>query len=307
MVPSLPCRPTMATPSRWTWIEKDVCSFGEKDHPSGTDRDLDEWFNLLTIHNEIFATEPAAAYLVHRSRKHASLSISLLVCVSIYITRIGQMVADLHMLNAGEVYISVPSVLLTLYFPDIITTFSSRFPNIKIFVRENPSKLVIENIMDGEADIGFVMLPTDLHHLNSQVIISDVCSTVLPKDSELAWEDALKLQDLENRKIATFTHNATLHDIFIQECNKLQFEPNIIYKSMSIDFLMDIISSTGCIGVLPSPVIKHYIKDTLKEIPLIPAIPWDIALVFDNNRYKSHACMKFISFIQEYFGCMCDN
>lgn len=59
--------------------EEVVRTFGEKDHPSDTGRNLDEWFNLTRIHNGIFATEPFsgynggsyAQYLVHQDRKLA--------------------------------------------------------------------------------------------------------------------------------------------------------------------------------------------------------------------------------------------
>lgn len=209
---------------------------------------------------------------------------------------------DIQHSKSGEVRLAVPSVLLPLYFVPLLVQFRQLFPNIKITVSELASKSVLSSLMDEKTDIGFMMMPLRHPNLACTAVVSDFCSAVVHKSSILALQECLDIRQLANKKIATFTRDATLHSLFIEYCHDAGFEPNITYKSMNCEFLMDMIKLTDCVGIFPAPVLRHYLLPDLVEIPLKPDIPWTIIIGYNKNSYISHSCKYFLDFALEYFG-----
>lgn len=210
-------------------------------------------------------------------------------------------ISDIQHSRSGEIRLAIPGVLLPLYFTPLLMEFRQLFPNIKITVVEIASKPVLYSLANETADIGFMMMP--LHHPNlaHHVVVSDVCTAVVNETSLCALQESLDVRQLANKKIATFTDDATLYELLSYSCNDVGFEPNIVYKSMNCEFLMDMIKYTDCIGILPSPVIRHYITKGLVEVPLTPTIPWPIAIGYNKSSYMSHSCKYFLDFALDYF------
>lgn len=209
---------------------------------------------------------------------------------------------DIQHSKSGEVRLAVPAVLLPLYFAPLLIKFRDLFPNIKITVSELASKPVLHSLMAEETDIGFMMMP--LHHPNLayHTVVADRCTAVVKQSSICALQGSIDVRQLSNKKIATFTPDATLHDLLIEKCNDSGFSPNIIYESMNCEFLIDMVKYTDCIGIFPSPVLRHYITSGLVELPLTPIIPWPIAIGYNKKSYMSHACKYFLDFALDYFN-----
>lgn len=219
-----------------------------------------------------------------------------------HIEKISNRINDIQHWKTGEVRLAIPSVLLPLYFTPMFIKFRELFPNIRIYVYEHAAKPCIQSLMDEKVDIGFMMVPFHNPSLSYHIVLSDMCTVVVKQSSLCALQDSIDIRQLANKKIATFTADATLHNVFIENCNDSGFSPNIIYKSMNVEFLMDMVKYTDCIGVFPSPVIRHYISDGLVEKSFSDPIPWKIAMGYKKNRYMSYACKYFIDFALDYFG-----
>lgn len=215
---------------------------------------------------------------------------------------ISNRINDIQHLKTGEVRLAIPSVLLPLYFAPMFIEFRKLYPNIKIYVYEHASKPGLQSLMDEKVDIVFMMMPLSHPCLSYHIVLSDICTAVVKQSSLCALQDSIDIRQLLNKKIATFTPGATLHDFLIERCNDIGVDLNIIYKSMNVEFLMDMVKYTDCIGIFPSPVIRHYIIDGLVEKPFTEPIPWEIAMGYKKNSYMSNACKYFIDFALDYFN-----
>lgn len=61
---------------------------------------------------------------------------------------------DVRSARVGEVHMSIPGVLLDVYFPTLLTCFHRHFPGIDISVVEEGSKLVASSVGSGRARPG---------------------------------------------------------------------------------------------------------------------------------------------------------
>ena len=209
---------------------------------------------------------------------------------------------DMKSGNAGNVRVSIPGVLLDTYFPELLLQFHQKYPNIKISIVEEGSKLTTSSVLSSQSDLGLVMLPVS--HLPSFLVpplVQDVCQLVVPKGHPFAQYRYVPLRKLQDQAIITFSDTSTLHDEFINLCEKEGFSPNIVYKSFMPNFTFDMVHLGLCVAVLPAPIIKRYLTDDFVVLPLEPTIRWDIAVITKKNQYLSFATRKLLKHIEEYF------
>jgi len=212
-------------------------------------------------------------------------------------------VDDIKLGLSGHVQISLPGVLLDTYFPRLLLSFHQKYPHIKISVNEDGSKKTAAAIVSGQADIGLVMLPLpDLSPFAISPLVHDVCRLLVPKTHPLAKYKAISLQQLKDERIIIFNDSSILHDAFIQLCAQEGFSPNIAYKSLMPNFILDMVRQELCVAVLPSPIITRYLTDDFAVVDLMPTVQWHIAAITKQDRYLSFAACKLLRHIEEYFA-----
>ncbi len=214
-----------------------------------------------------------------------------------------QTMADVRSVKTGSVQLSIPGVLLDLYFVPLFSSFHKRFPGIDISVVEEGSKLVTAAVGAGRADLGLVMLPIESpSRFETKLLVSDVCQLVVRKDHPFAWMPNVHISDLKGETILTFSETATLHDTFIQMCEAEGFSPRVAYKSLMPGFSFKMVAMGECIAVLPLPLILHNLCDELTTVPLSPRIQWDIAVIRRRQGYHSFASAQLFEHICEHFA-----
>ncbi|MEA5003328.1 MAG: LysR family transcriptional regulator [Christensenella sp.] len=211
-------------------------------------------------------------------------------------------IGDIRSRKKGKVSISIPGVILDMYFPMILKRFYEEYPNIDISVIEEGSKAVAASVFAGDVDLGIVMLPVpELSQLGYTVLIKSVCKLLTSKEHPFAHRNKVRLAELKNERLITFGDTATLHDELIAQCRKEGFIPHIAYKSLMPGFDVKMVSYGLGIAVLPSPVIQWYKAKGLREISTVPEIPWEMAIIYKKGRYQSFAAEQMLRFIQDFF------
>lgn len=209
---------------------------------------------------------------------------------------------DTKNLKNGNVHISSPGVLLDMYFPSILTDFRTQNPGINISLIEEGSKKTAQSVLQGEVDIGIVMLPVaNQYEMDVYPLLQDEVRLLARRDHPLANLAEVRIEQLEDVEIITYNSNATLYDAFVKLCMNHGFMPHIVYKSLMPLFIMETIALGSCIGVLPYPMIRRYEEDSLTSIRIIPNFPWEIAAILKKGRYRSYATQKLLEHIIHAF------
>lgn len=212
-------------------------------------------------------------------------------------------IEDMRSGRVGNVRLSIPSVLLDIYFPSILSQFKLEQPGVDISVTEEGSKAVANAVASGRADLGLAMLPLEEQdHFDVKVLVHDVCQLAVNRSHPFAQLPSVHIRELERESILTFSETATLHDVFVRLCIKYGFTPRIAYKSLTHGFISSMIAMNQCVGVLPLPIIQQGLTEDLVTVPLLPVIPWDIAIIRRRKGYRSYASSKLYEFICDYFS-----
>ena len=216
-----------------------------------------------------------------------------------------QAVDDVRLATTGNVRMSIPGILLDFYFPDFFAQFRKKFPGIDISVVEEGSKPAASSVESGLADLGLVMLPVEKPgRFTINLLIKSTCQLVVHQSHPFAKQEVVRISDLKDETILTFSETATLHDIFIKMCEEHGFVPHIAYKSLMNQFDHEMIARNLCVAVLPLPFVQHDRYPELVSVPLEPEIPWEIAIIRRSSGYFSFAAARFFECISEYFSTL---
>ena len=200
----------------------------------------------------------------------------------------------------GSVSIGVPSAILTLYFPEILTNFQQKYPDIRIDLFEEGSYSVVESVLSDIADLGIVMMPVRTQGLKTYPILTDRCVLVTSPDHPLAGEDTVRFGQLAQEKFIIFNPRFVLNDFIVRSCHSSGFSPHIIYQSTLESFVFRMVSHNQGISVLPRPLVLST-NDKVSYSELEPPIPWQLALIVREKKYHSPAVQKMVEYILGYF------
>lgn len=212
-------------------------------------------------------------------------------------------IQDVTTAQTGDVQISCPGILLDMYFPQLVTQYHKEHPGIRISIRESGTRSVVQDVLDGTADIGLVMLPLEgEENLNVFPIVEDEVHVLVHKDHPLASHPTVHIRDLKDQDIITYNESTTLYHAFLELCRQHGFSPMIAFQSMMPGFILDTLAYGSCVGVLPAPMLRRLKRQDLVSIPLKPHFPWQIAMVTKKDRYLSHAAGSFLGFSQSFLS-----
>ncbi|MEA4895113.1 MAG: LysR family transcriptional regulator [Oscillospiraceae bacterium] len=209
---------------------------------------------------------------------------------------------DVKTIRKGHVKMSIPGVLIDVYFAPLLARFGKEYPGIDISIIEEGSKDTVKSVISGKADLGLAMMPIEsASEMNINLVISDKAYVLMSKMHPLSKYDIIPIEELKDQPIITFGDTSTLHDEIMKICSQCGFKPNMPYKTLMTNFIFQMVSMGRYVAILPRPVIEHFITDDLTSRPTDPSIKWEIALMENRNRYCSHAANHFITFLRNYF------
>lgn len=212
---------------------------------------------------------------------------------------------DIKESKVGELHISSPGVLLDMYFPKLVTEYRRNYPGIRISISERGSRLIAQDVLEGKADIGLVMLPLeDSYNLNIFPIIRDEVCVLVRKDHEFAQREYVHITQLQGLEIITYNKNNTLYNTFVRMCQEQGFVPDISYQSMMPNFILDVIGYGNCVGIMPGPMLTQFQTEELVSVPIRPHFSWEIAMITKKGRYLPNAANSFLTFANQFFDDM---
>lgn len=99
----------------------------------------------------------------------------------------------------GNIYISASTIPATYILPSVLSGFRRSAPGIKAYVRMGDSEEVIETIIEGRAEIGFIGKDPSSARLIAEPLWKDTLVLVAPAGHR--WPDRISLRDLEKEPL----------------------------------------------------------------------------------------------------------
>ena len=206
-------------------------------------------------------------------------------------------VNDYKQLQKGTIKIGIPPMMGAYLFPKIFSSFQRRYSHLDVYLHEEGSVAIREQLERDELDFGIIIVPETSPNLQLLPMARSQVVCCVPEDSDLAARKAITLQDIENRNLIMLKEGSFLRQIMQQKMKAAGVTPNIVLESNQVVTIMGLVAS----GVGNAFLLEMIVRDVpgIRAVPLASPIYVDVGLAWKRDRYISRAAQSFIDFSKD--------
>ncbi|MDR1246411.1 MAG: LysR family transcriptional regulator [Clostridiales Family XIII bacterium] len=202
---------------------------------------------------------------------------------------------------SGKVTLSLTIGAMSYFAPKLVGEFHERHPQIELRLIENPDMLCDESVLNGKADIACTTGPIDGDMIEWLPLFSDSVMIMMRKDNPLAMRDTLSFDDLKSEDFILPPVEFKWHNIIIDRCRDVGFEPSISYSIGDLHAMFRIIAENGGVGFVHNNLAETFRERMIALIPLLPdeKLYWRLGLARKKGSKLSSAAQLVAGYISE--------
>lgn len=163
---------------------------------------------------------------------------------------------------------SVPSMCMAL-IPKTLGSFKNHYPQVDIEVSEHGSMLVLQNVLEGKADIGLISIRNNQIENDSRVVYEPLLSSkvllCVGKDSLLANKQEVSLKEIINYPIVTFNTKYNMNSYMISQLEKYG-TPYILITSENSEATKKVIAENLAVGFYTDISLKSDLYISIGQV-----------------------------------------
>ncbi len=203
--------------------------------------------------------------------------------------------AEMSELKGGEVKLGVPAMLASYFFPSYLVDFKRQYPNIKITIIDEGTKLIRQQLDQGIIDMGIISLDDPNDDIESHPIIHEEMLLCLSRSHPLATRHSVKFSELKDQHLILYREGYLLREIVNRMCEEHGVEPKIDFEVNLIQLMKTLVLSELGVSFCLRSVLKEETK--LVGIPFKPKLELDFGIAWKQNNYLSKANRAFADFM----------
>mgnify|MGYP000894493478 FL=1 len=206
-------------------------------------------------------------------------------------------VNDYKQLQKGTIKIGIPPMMGAYLFPKIFSSFQRRYSHLDVYLHEEGSVAIREQLERDELDFGIIIIPDSSPNLQLLPMARSQVVCCVPADSALAARKAITLQDVEEHNLIMLKEGSFLRQTMLQKMKTAGVTPNIVLESNQVVTIMGLVAS----GVGNAFLLDMIVRDTpgIRAVPLATPVFVDVGLAWKRDRYISRAAQSFIEFSKD--------
>ena len=179
-------------------------------------------------------------------------------------------------------------------FPKIFSSFQRKYSHLDVYLYEEGSMKIREQLERDELDFGIVIISDASPSLQLLPMSTNQIVACVPENHPLAEKDSLCIQDMSATDLIMLKDGSFLRHLVLQKLKAANITPNIVLESNQIETIKGLVSS----GVGVAYLLDFIVEGTpgIKALPMSEPIFVDVGLAWKKDRYISKAAQSFIDF-----------
>lgn len=206
-------------------------------------------------------------------------------------------VNDYKQLQKGTIKIGIPPMMGAYLFPKIFSSFQRRYSHLEVYLHEEGSVAIREQLERDELDFGIIIIPEASPSLQLLPMARSQVVCCVPEDSPLAARKAITMQDIEGSSLIMLKEGSFLRQTMLQKMKAADITPNIVLESNQVVTIMGLVASGVGIAFLLDMVVREV--PGIRAVPLATPTYVDVGLAWKRDRYISRAAQSFIDFSKD--------
>ena len=205
--------------------------------------------------------------------------------------------ADLKENYSGRLTVGIIPTLAPFLVPLFIQSIEEDYPNLQLIIYEQITERVVNNVRNGDLDVGIISTPIDVYGIQSIPLFYEQFYVYTAGANANA---EFKIEDIRSERLWLLDEGNCFRDQINDFCDlkTIREGKKLIYHSNSIDALIRFVDTKGGVTILPeltSLALNAEQEEHLKTISGKPKAR-EISLVVTNSYDKK----RYIDVLGEY-------
>ena len=190
-------------------------------------------------------------------------------CTKIFnsINIMDESIKEYSLVSSGIVRVTANLSSITQFLPEDLSTFSKKFPKIKIKLKEKTSSGVISSVKESLSDIGiFSEHVENTERLRIIDYKSDTLVLVVPEYHPLVSKLTVKIKDFVKFEMVGLEKGSSLQAMIDKQVQKQNLKIKKKLETVSFEGIRGMVEAGLGISVLPTGAIKPYLKSSKLKI-----------------------------------------
>lgn len=203
-------------------------------------------------------------------------------------------VNDYKQLQKGTIKIGIPSMIGAYLFPKIFSSFQQLYPHLDIYLYEEGSMTIREQLERDDLDFGIVIISDASASLQLLPMSRNQIVACIPEKHPLAKKNSISINDVANADLIMLKEGSFLRQLVLSKIKRANIMPEIVLESNQIETVKGLIASNVGIAFLLDFIVKG--TPGIKAVPFDDPLFVDLGLAWKKDRYISNAAQSFIDF-----------
>lgn len=208
-------------------------------------------------------------------------------------------VKDLARIEGGRVFISTTTHKC---FSDLIGTFLSEHPDIKLQISQASNNEKVKQLRNGDIDFCITFPPLEVEGIAGKSFLTEEILLAVPTTHRFADRKRIDLSQLFDDAFISIKEGNPFREMTDHFCKKAGFTPKIVCEVDELSAISHFIRTGIGVAFLPETLIEN------KKLPIRllqidkPVCQRTYQIAWLENRYLSIAAQKFRDFVYHYFN-----
>lgn len=155
----------------------------------------------------------------------------------------------------GDLRLGVIPTIGPYVLPRILPEIRQSYPSLKLFLREEQTARVLDDLTRGRIDCGLIALPFDTGDLALRELWREDVVAVVPATHRLASKGSLSDDDIASVDLLMLEDGHCLRDHALQACGLRKPKDNEVFQATSVGTLVQMVGSNLGITLIPRTAI----------------------------------------------------
>ncbi|MCP1121999.1 LysR family transcriptional regulator [Bacillus sp. 3103sda1] len=184
------------------------------------------------------------------------------------------------------------------YLPKRIQYLHENYPMISFKLRGGDPVELSKQLENRNIELAIVRLPLEMEGLSMIPLETESFVFVVPKDwGDFHSKEAIQMKEIEDVPLLLVhrTKGEGLYERIIEECERFEFQPNILCECPDINILLSLVEAGIGASILPKSAVSAFRNIGIRVLDILDSsLQSEIALVWLKQRYLSKAARRFI-------------
>lgn len=182
-----------------------------------------------------------------------------------------------------------------------IAQFQSAYPNIQLMLEEREAVVILPALNNHQFELAFIRDNyLDVEQYQLLEVDRDKFMVTLSVSHPLASKTSISLSELANENFIMFDKGTVVHELAVDACRKVGFDPRIFYASLRVESILGLVASQSGVALIMEKIFQYHKHPDVIAIPLTELIESKIVLAYPKDKKLTIPARNFWEFIRDY-------